>query len=423
MFGYKKVLAVASAAAMALGLAACGGSGDGADGAGDGKSLTIWQLTLDGDQATAWDALVKGFEAENPGVKVTTENRAVDPHKDALRQAAGTDSVPDIYRYWGGPGLGGELIKANMSLDITKYYDEYKWADSLTSVAVARSELYGGHNGVAFQESSEAIYYNKALFEKAGITELPTTYEELLAAAEKLKAAGITPMEMGGTVNWHVMRLLDALIETECGAEIADKLNQGDGNWGTEPCVTDAFVELKKWGDDYLNQGYMAISQDDSSQLFFTGQAAMALEGDWFGPQAVNGGMSADDFGIFAFPTGTGRIYGFGELLYVTQASKNPDLAAKFLDYMISEDGQAKLGSAFSVISANKNVAPPADAVLANEWSELVSQATGSYLNNDQNFSTAETGEYWRVQNSVLTGSISPEDAGKTFQQWRDANG
>ncbi|MFT4156854.1 MAG: extracellular solute-binding protein [Microbacterium sp.] len=416
----QRVLAVGSAAALALTLAACSGGGGG--GEGESQTLTVWQLTLDGAQGEAWDALVAGFEEANPGVKITTEQRAVDPHKDALRQVAGTDAVPDIYRYWGGPGLGGELIDVGMSMDISKYYDEYGWADELTSVALARAELYGGHHGVAFQESSEAIYYNKALFEQAGITALPTTYDELVAAADKLKAAGITPMEMGGTVNWHVMRLLDSIIETLCGADKADELTQGDGDWGAEPCVSESFVELKKWGDNYFNEGYMAISQDDSSQIFFTGKAAMALEGDWFGPQAVDAGMTEDQFGIFTFPTGTGRLYGFGELLYVTQNAKNPDLAAKFLDYMISEEGQEKLGTAFSVISANKNVEPPADAVLASEWSEIVGSATGSYLNNDQNFGTAETGEYWRVQNSVLTGAIAPEDAGATFQQWRDSN-
>lgn len=420
MFTKTKILAVTSAATLALGLVACSGGDEG--NSGDSQSITVWQLTLDGAQGEAWDALVAGFEDANPGVSVTTEQRAVDPHKDALRQAAGTDAVPDIYRYWGGPGLGGELIDVGMSMDITDYYDEYGWADELTDVAVARAQLYGGHNGVAFQESSEAMYYNKALFEQAGITELPTTYDGLVEVAEKLKAAGITPIEMGGTVNWHVMRLLDSIIENKCGAELADELTQGEGDWGAEECVTESFVELEKWGENYFNEGYMAISQDDSSQLFFTGEAAMALEGDWFGPQAVDGGMTEDQFGIFPFPTETGRLYGFGELLYVTQDAKNPDLAAKFLDYMVSEEGQAKLGTAFSVISPNKNVSPPADAILADEWSEIVSNATGSYLNNDQNFGTAETGEYWRVQNSVLTGSIAPEDAGATFQQWRDAN-
>lgn len=346
----------------------------------------------------------------------------MDPHKDALRQAAGTEAVPDLYRYWSGPGLGGELVKVGMSMDITKYYEQYGWADELTDVALARATLYGGHHGAAFKESYEALFYNRELFAKAGITELPTTYDELVATAEKLKQAGITPIEFGGTVNWHVMRLLDSIIETKCGAEKADELTQGDGNWAEEACVTESFRELKMWGDNYFNEGYMAISQTDASQVFFTGQAAMALEGDWFGPQAIDGGMTADQFDIFPIPTGTGRVYGFGESLYISAKAKNPDLAAKFLDYMLSVAGQEKLGNAYAVVPANKNYEMPTDALLVKEWGEIVKAASGSYMNNDQNFATAETSEFWRVQNSVLTGAIAPQDAGKTFQQWRDAN-
>ena len=44
--------------------------------------------------------------------------------------------------------------------------------------------------------------YNKKLFEKAGITELPKTFSELEAAAKKLKAAGITPFSVGYAEWW-----------------------------------------------------------------------------------------------------------------------------------------------------------------------------------------------------------------------------
>lgn len=422
MMSKKKATAVGAAAAVVLGLAACGSDDGNTDEGAQSQELTVWQLTLDGQQGEAWSALVTAFEDANPGVTVTTEQRAVDPHKDALRQVAGTDALPDIYRYWGGPGLGGELIDVGMSADITNYYEEYGWAEFLSPVALARAQLYGGHHGVPFQESSEAMFYNTELFAQAGITEFPETYDELVAAADALVEAGITPMTKGGSANWHVMRLLDMFIETFCGVETADALTQGDGNWGEEACVTEAFTELKVWGDNYLNTGFMAISQEDARQLFFTGQAAMTLEGDWYGAQAIDGGMEAGDFGIFPLPTETGRVYGFGELLYISSGAKNPDLAAKFLDFMISEEGQAHLGTAFSVISPNVNVEPPADTPLAEDWASLVANGTGAFLNNDQNFGTAETGEYWRVQNSVLTGDIAPEDAGAVFQQWRDAN-
>ncbi|WP_182113120.1 MULTISPECIES: ABC transporter substrate-binding protein [unclassified Actinotalea] len=421
MLNRRSMVTGAAIGSLALVLVGCSG-GDSSEESGGDTEVTVWTLTQEPTQKAAWDALVEGFEEANPGITVVTEERATDPHKDALRQVAGTDAGPDLYRYWGGSGLGGELVDVGMSQDLTEYYEEYGWDEVLTPAALQNATQYGGYHGVPFIQATEAVYYNTALFEQAGITTLPTTYDELVEVAQTLKAAGITPMEFGGTVNWHVMRLLDSLIETMCGADTADELTTGDGDWGAEPCVAEAFTELKTWGDEYLNEGFMAISNDDAAQLFYTGKAAMTIEGDWFGPMAIDGGLAAEDMSLFAFPTGTGRAYGFGELLYLTPNAKNPDAAAKFLDYMVSEEGQGKLGTAFSALSVNASVAPPADAPLGEEWTGVISEATGLFVNNDQNFSTAETTEFWRVQNSVLTGDIDPAEAGEVFQQWRDAN-
>ena len=411
--------AVAFGAAATMLLAGCGSGNGDASGGKDSSELVIWQLTMETEKP-AWDALIKGFNEKYPDVKVVTEERAVDAHKDALRQAAGTDSGPDIYRYWAGPGLGGELVSVGSSADITSLYEQYGWEDHLTPPSMANVTQYGGYHGVPLKQSNEAIFYNKALFEQAGITEVPTTYDELVAAAEKLKDAGITPMTLGGTVNWHVMRLLDNLIEESCGPDVADDLTVADGDWSTEACVTDAFTELKRWGDDFLNEGYMGISRDDAVELFYSGDAAMTIEGDWFGPQIVNGGLAAENIGIFPFP-GTERAYGFGELMYVTPAGAEKEAAGQFLDYMVSDEGQKILGDAFSVIPVS-TTAKVDNTLLVDEWTNLIANSKGLHINNDQNFSTAETTEFWRVQNTVLTGGIDPKDAGTEFQNWRKNN-
>ena len=418
-------VAAAAVAVSGLVLAGCSSGGSdsqsGSAASGDKTVITIWTLS-GASQNDVWNELVEGFEAKYPDYKVVTEFRATDPHKDALRQAIGTDAMPDLYRYWGGPGLGGELVNVGASVDITDMYDEYGWEEILTGPALANATQYGDHHGVPFIQASEAVFYNKALFEEAGITETPTTYDELVEDAKKLKAAGITPMAFGGTVNWHVMRLLDSIIESECGAEKADELTKGDGDWANEPCVTKSFEELKTWGDDYFPEGYMGISNDDSSQLFYSGQAAMTIEGDWFGSMTLDNGMDPEEVGIFAFPSGTDRLYGFGELFYVTEkGEKNPGVPL-FIDFLISEEGQAILGTTFSTLSVNSNVTPEEGTHLGEGWTEIVTSADGGYMNNDQNFSTAETTEFWRIQNSVLTGGLSPEEAGAEFQAWRDAN-
>ncbi|SEE67219.1 extracellular solute-binding protein [Ruania alba] len=410
---------VAAALTSALALTACNTGGEAS---GNDNQLTIWMQTNEDSRAEAMDLMISGFQETHPDVEIVVEERNTDPHKDAMRRAAGTEAGPDIYWYWRGPGLGGELVDLGVSLDLTEYYEEYGWDDRFTEPALANITQYGGYHGVPWSVQGQGIYYNKNLFEQAGITELPTSYDELAAVADQLAAADITPMALGGTVNWHVMRLLDNLLETFCGVEVADRLNTEQAGWDSEACVTEAFTELQTWGEDYLNEGYMGVAQEDSAQLFFQGNAAMTIEGTWFNQQLVDNGMDPENVGVFLFPTDTNRIYGFGEGPYVNAMSDNPDLAAEFLDYITSAEIQEQVYQAWGAISVNREVEADTSNPLNSTWVEYFANSEGIFTNNDQNLSLEQTTEYWRIQNSVLTGDISPEDAGSTFQEFVDSS-
>ncbi len=412
--------AAAAGAALAL-VAGCGG-GSGGGSSEDSVELAVWMLTLEDTQKAALQTLVENFEAEHEGITVTVEERSTDSHKESLRQVAGTGVGPDVYFYWQGPGLGGELVDAGMSRDLTDFYEEYGWEEIFSDAALDGITQYGGYHGVPWTLQGEALYYNKTLFAEAGITSTPQTYDELVAAADALVAAGITPIQFGGTVNWHVMRLLDSLIETTCGAETADVLNTEQSGWDTEACVTEAFTELQTWGENYINDGFMGMSNDDSSELFYAGQAAMALEGTWFNGFVVDFGMNPDEVGIFPFPTETGRLYGFGEALYIAEDSEHPEEAAMFLDFISSTEQQEQVAGAFQAIPVNTAVAPSQDNPLHALWPPIFQAAEGMYINNDQNLSLDQTTEYWRIQNSVLTGRMTPAEAGPAFQAYIDAN-
>ncbi len=410
---------VVALVAMSM-VAGCSGGSDVAS--SDKTELSWWVINPPSPTAAeAQEKMIADFEAENPDIKITKTNRAIDAHKDSLRTSIGTSAAPDIYDYWAGPGLGGELVERGASEDISSYYTEYKWPERFTEAAMGPVTQYGGHHGVPWKLNGEAMFYNKALFEKAGITELPTTLDELNDAAAKLKDAGITPIEFGGTVNWHVMRLLDTFLEGYCGSETFDKLVTNQANWGEEECVTESFVNLEKWASDYFNPGFIGINNDEASSLFFTGEAAMALEGDWFNAQLADN-AEVDNFGVFALPTGTGRMYGFEQAMYITKDSDSKDAAAKFLDFMMSEPVQEETLGLFASQSVNKNVTPTADDELSASWNEIFENAEGLYMNNDQNLTQAQTTEYWRIQNLVVTGALDPEEAGSEFQKFLDSS-
>lgn len=383
-----------------------------------------WQLEHNDLQHAAFEEIIAAFEAAHPGIQITMETRAIDAQKEALRAAMGTDAFPDIYFMWSGLGLGGEFVQAGASAPLDDYYTQYGWDERLTAPAVAAATQYGdGHyHGVMSEIHGQVLYYRKDLFEAAGITSEPTTYEELIAANDALVASGVTPIEFGGTVNWHVMRLLDNLLETTCGVETHNALKALEASWADTPCVTEAFTELKRWADDYINEGFLGIDNAESTQLLYTGMAAMALEGDW-----MNGVLRADEqdldgYGIFLFPAGTGRLYAFAQGNYIGANSQHKDEAAAFLDYFASDEVQQKHLGTFGAISVAAGVTPPADQhSLDAEWSAIFADATGSFQNADQAFPLDVTTEYWRIQNLVCAGELDPADAGAEFQAFIDS--
>jgi raffinose/stachyose/melibiose transport system substrate-binding protein len=387
--------------------------------AAQAQEIKLWTLNFDNDSANkAFQGIIKQFEADNPGVTIKVEQRAVDEHKSALRVASGSDQAPDIFFMWAGLGLGGEFVKSGLAEPMDKYYKEYKWDDRFMPVALSFSTQYpGGVYGIPYTFHGEAIYYSKALFKKAGIASEPQTYDELVADADKLAAAHIPAMTFGGTVNWHVMRLMDELLETECGSEKHDALTSMKANWADEPCVAKSFEELHRWTSKYFLKPFMGIDHSQSFNLFIAGRAAMMLEGDWLVGQ-LKGAGKLEDYGVFPFPTGGKRIYGFSEYNYISSKSKNPDIAAKFLDYLESTPvQQAHLGD-FGTMSVNKEVKSTSTEPLDLTWKKIFSQFNGTFVNGDQALPLTVTTEYWRIINEVASDNLDPKDAGPAMQKF-----
>ncbi|PZF56182.1 carbohydrate ABC transporter substrate-binding protein [Curtobacterium sp. MCBD17_034] len=408
--------AIAAATAVALGITGCSASGTGSS---NGKvTLNYWITQQQGPSETGLRSMVKDFEKANPNITVNVTEKSTDNLKTALRQAAGTPAMPDVYFQWSGLGLGGTYVKQGVDLDLTKYYKKYGWIKDFTKTALASVTQYGGYHGVPYTADVEGIVYNKALFKQAGITTTPTTYDELVADAAKLKSAGITPIEFGGSVNWYVMRLLDNLLETKCGSAQFDKLTALKADWSKASCVTSAFTGLHTWATQYFNSGWVSMTDAQGQQVFYQKKAAMALEGDWFGGFLKQAHFSpTSDLGVFAFPTGTGRVYGLQQANYISKTSKNPDAAAKFLDYWMSKSVQTKYAGDFSQIPVVNDVSVKDSGVgLTDSFNQLAKDAKGQFQNNDQTLPLDVTTEYWRIMNGVATGSIPATKAGSEMR-------
>jgi len=384
------------------------------------QELLFWNRAMGAREEKALRTVIQQFEAANPGVTVKLEIRSVDEHKSALRIATASKAGPDIYYMWAGLGLGGEFVKSGLSAPLDDFYKKYNWDARLRPVAAQYTSLYPpGRHGVPYTVNGEVLYYNKALFKKAGIDTPPQTYADLLGAAEKLKKAGIPAFTFGGSVNWHVMRLMDAVLEAKCGAQTHDALKAMTVKWSDSPCANDAFKDFQKWISDYTLKPFMSYDQVQSRKLFFADRAAMMLEGDWMVAQLRAEAKDPTAFAIFPFPTGTNRLYGFGTNLIINPNGKK-DLAARFIDFYTSDKVQQENLGNFGALGINRNVAYKDADELDKAWLDIFAKYNATFVNGDQGFPLDVTTEYFRVINAVASDTLEPTKAAATLQTFID---
>ncbi|SEH00294.1 multiple sugar transport system substrate-binding protein [Nonomuraea solani] len=194
----KLVSGAALGLATMLVLSSCGSGGSGGGGgtqASEGGAVTLNMVAADyGDGPgkpnsgeTFWKGVVDEFQAANPNIKVKVQ---VINWNDIDKQVATmvqNGQVPDILQTGDYSGFVAdkllykvdEVLSPNVSGDMLQKFADFGKVD-------------GTAYGIPFVSSARALFYNKDLFEKAGIAEPPKSWDELKAAAEKLKKAGVT---------------------------------------------------------------------------------------------------------------------------------------------------------------------------------------------------------------------------------------
>jgi raffinose/stachyose/melibiose transport system substrate-binding protein len=198
--------------------------------------------------------------------------------KTKLTTVLQSGEVPDIFQSWGQGGMI-EQVNAGLLKDISADL-EGEWGDSLG--ALDAFSVDGKNYGVPWDMGAVTFWYNKDLFAKAGV-EVPTTWTEFLAACDKLKAAGITPISVGEGDKWPGMHIWAYLVSRIGGAEaFSAAAATGDARTGSfnDEAFVKAGYELKKLVDaGYFQEGFLGATHDQMNATFGNGEAAMELGG------------------------------------------------------------------------------------------------------------------------------------------------
>jgi ABC-type glycerol-3-phosphate transport system substrate-binding protein len=396
---YRRCLAAAAAAATgALLLAACSSSPAASTSATSGTSPTKATLTymtfLTPDlTASFWSKSIAAAEQAVPGVTI---KQVVDPTTDRdtyAKTLLQSGQFPDLLQsitpsLYTSAGLltpfPASWISANFILP-----NDIKGQDY---VPPTNSQII------------PLVYYNKALFAKAGVTP-PTTWAQFMADCAKLKAAGIVPIELGGHDAFAAAMPLT-------GALSADVLGS-DPNWiqqryagkvkFSDPNVVAAATKMRTLvTDGYFEPDALSVSYASSITNFNAGKAAMYPMGSWYLGSIPKSEWS--NIGVFPWPTDNGSLvipFSLGGSMAVS--SKTPDSAAAF---KFAESWSLNPDNLKSLISGD-GAFPMLKGKSLASYGLTLSPAFNSSYSYVTNTNTKVSSMSWATNDDALPGNVT----------------
>jgi raffinose/stachyose/melibiose transport system substrate-binding protein len=319
-----------------LGAAGCGGN------LGGNKDvvrfLTGTEETTTQERAVT-EIQVNRFEEHHP--KYALDREAINPDEmsNVIPSRLRSDESPDVFSYDTGPGFGGVLADAGLVYPLEEAYKQRSWG--IYEWAKQRATYDGTLYGIPDQVEEIIVFYNKDL-----VPEVPKTVGELRGVAEELKLRGTIPLAFGNREQYPAGHMFSIGVSNVLGREGLDDILYANGRWDTpevEEAIELFFRNFVEGG--YYPQNVNAVTYDEASALFYSGEAAMLPTGTWLVSEIV---QTVQDFevGFFPFPSidgsGISPPAGLGAGLFVAKEASNLQGAIEFIDYLL-QDSTARL--------------------------------------------------------------------------------
>ncbi|MGC4806909.1 ABC transporter substrate-binding protein [Micromonospora sp. DT233] len=330
------LVALAVAAPLALGAAACGGD-DASDPNGPIKLTVFW---WGGDaRGDLTEAALAAYTRKHPNVTFETTWQANQGYFDKLATLTAGGNPPDIFQI--DDNALAEYAARNTTLDLTSYTDSgkldvSKFPKSLWQYGVVDGKLVG----LAAGENTQGLVYNKTLLTKNGLPEPRTgmTWEEHIAWAEQVSRKTKLPGTMDPSADykafwvWLRQQGKDLYRGKELGFTVEDvtrwfELWKGARDRGATPTP------------DVIHEGN---ATDITKQLVVTGKAATSWV--WVNQMPELKKNTKDDLGVVAYPGDPSAQWARASMYWsVFKGSKRRDAAVDVLNFLVNDPEATKI--------------------------------------------------------------------------------
>jgi multiple sugar transport system substrate-binding protein len=297
-----------------------------------------------------FEKMAAAFHAANPGIDVKIEV----VNWDSLLQKLRTDIS-------GGVNSDISIIGTRWLLDFVKDglaepldgYMSPEFRNRFIGQFLKPSQIGGKTYGLPIAASARAMFYNKTMLTKAGFPDGPKTWDDVVAAARKIKAAGSSGfglMAKGTEVDVYYYYALWSY-----GGDVVGP----DGKAAFDsPAGVKALTLYKSLVDQGLTEpGVTNYTRTDLQELFKQGRVGMIISLPFMINQIAKEVPNLD-YGIVPVPAGTTRsTYGVTDSVVMFSNSKVKQAAWKFLDFLFTKNARLEFNKAEGFLPTTRAVA------------------------------------------------------------------
>jgi raffinose/stachyose/melibiose transport system substrate-binding protein len=351
--------------------------------AGD-VTLTVWDQEVRGGQRKQIERLNRAFQERYPNVTIKRVAKSFEDLNTTLKLAVSGDKAPDVVQANQGRPVMGQLVKGGLLRPLDAYAEAYGWADRYSKVLLDLNRFSddaaefgsGGLYGLSQMGEIVGVFYNREQ-----VPEPPATFEEFEAQLEQAKADGDVPIAFGNLDKWpgiHEFETVQAQF-AEPDA-VRDFVFARDGATFASPENEQAAAKIQSWAEKgYFTPDFNGTGYDPAWQQFTRGKGRFLIAGTWLTADLAD--AMGDKVGFMLMPPPEEReapVSLGGESLpfAVTTKSKNPDVAAAYIDFITSTEAGRVL-AATGNLPAMETDGQPAGALareVQDAWFTLADQ-------------------------------------------------
>jgi multiple sugar transport system substrate-binding protein len=391
------------AGAGLLALPGCGGGGGGGD---DSGPVTLrWSMWSDTpEERKIWQGLADKVHQKYPDITVKLETTTFQNYWDKLQTQIASQTQADVVGMQAQRMPGFAARGALQSMQSRLDSPDLDFKDFFPVIEDALSFKDEVH-ALAYDLGPPLLYYNKALFQKAGAefpsADTPMSWDEFHATAKKLTDPGAR------TYGYIQGFAIDSVIPWIWG-------NGGDYmNEDATECTLDQpeAMEAMQFLSDLFNKDKVAAPVTDLAnpnfglERFFSGKVGMHMDGPW---QIVNIRSNAKfDFDIAPIPAGSAgsKCWAAGSGFGISKATKHADSAFKAISVITGKEALASLTKAGRGYPARQSAVPIFEAKSPPKHAAIVQRVLNSKIGETRPFRATAT---WQETDVMLTQELMP---------------